>query len=197
MRISIKPISEYPFFVRLIMWAQKKKYGEALLPAWIWGRSPKLLYGLQVFYRSIDRKNSPLEPALRALINVRVSQINHCSFCIDIGSALSTKRGASMEKLTALQDLEKEGFDKTKFFSERELVALMYAEAMTYSHKSVDDDLFQRLKQQFNENEIIELTALIGYQNLSSKFNAALNIPSQGFCMIPSSIEQKAQTPSN
>lgn len=190
MRISEKPIREYPFFVRLIMWAQKKKYGEALLPARMWGRSPKLLYGLQVLYRALDRKNSPIEPLLRTLINVRVSQINDCAFCIDIGSALSLKRGGSMEKIKALQDISNKDFNREQvsqdhLFSERELTALVYADAMTNSNKKVDDNIFENLKSQFNEDEIIELTALIGYQNLSSKFNAALNIPSQGFCLIP------------
>ena len=178
MRIEEKPLSEYPFLARLIMWAQKKKYGETLLPAKLWGRSPKLLYGLQAFYRAIDRKSSPLEPPLRALINVKVSQINHCSFCVDIGSALLQERGVPMEKIMALPD-----YEKNQIFSEREKVALAYAEGMTRPEKGIDDALFQRLSKVFNEDEIIELTALIGYQNLSSKFNAALNIPSQGFCL--------------
>lgn len=185
MRIPERPDKEYPFLVRLIMWAQKKKYGEPLLPAKLWGRSPNLLYGLQAFYRSIDRKSSPLEPSLRALINVKVSQINHCSFCVDIGQALLQKRGVSMEKIMALPD-----YEKSAIFSEKEKVALAYAEAMTRSERGVDDALFQRLSKEFNEDEIVELTALIGYQNLSSKFNAALNIPSQGFC-LPQSPKSK------
>ena len=185
MRISEKPQSEYPFLARLIMWAQKKKYGETLLPAKLWGRSPKLLYGLQAFYRAIDRKGSPLEPPLRALINVKVSQINHCSFCVDIGSALLQKRGVSMEKIMALPE-----YENAPIFSEREKVALAYAEAMTRPEKGVNDVLFQRLSKVFSEDEIIELTALVGYQNLSSKFNAALNIPSQGFC-LPQAPQKK------
>lgn len=180
MRIKEKDPNAYPFFVRLIMWAQSKKYGEALLPARLWGRSPKLLYGLQALYRAIDRKSSPLEPSLRALINIKVSQINQCSFCVDIGSALLQKRGVSMEKIMALSDCE-----KASIFSERERAALIYAEAMTRSDRGVDDSLFQRLSKTFSEDEIVELTALIGYQNLSSKFNAALDIPSQGFCLPP------------
>lgn len=180
MRIPEKQNSRYPILVRLIMWAQKKKYGEALLPVRLWGRSPKLLYGLQAFYRAIDRKSSPLEPPLRALINVRVSQINHCSFCVDIGRALLQKRGISMEKIMSLSDYESDSA-----FTERERAALAYAEAMTHSERGVGDALFRRLLAVFSEDEIIELTALIGYQNLSSKFNAALSVPSQGFCLSP------------
>lgn len=178
MRIREKAHGEYSFFSRLIFWAQKKKYGESLLPSRLWGRSPKLLYGLQVFYRAIDRKDSPLEPSLRALINVKVSQINHCAFCVDIGHALLEKRGVSQEKILALPNHETD-----HQFTERERVAIVYAEAITRYDVGVDVNLFQRLSKAFTEDEIIELTALVGYQNLSSKFNAALDIPPQGFCL--------------
>jgi hypothetical protein len=47
--------------------------------------------------------------------------------------------------------------------------------------------LTQRLFEYFNEDEIIELTGLIAFQNLSSKFNSALDLPAQGFCRLPES----------
>ena len=50
---------------------------------------------------------------------------------------------------------------------------------MTRSDMGVDDQLIHRLREFFDDNAIVELTAL---QNASSKFNAALGIPSQGFC---------------
>lgn len=178
--MRIKPLADYPFLVRLIFWAQRKKYGEVLLPARIWGRSPKLFYGLQCFYRAIDRKSSPIEPALRALINVKVSQINHCEFCVDISSSLLEKRGVSAEKIAALPE-----FMENPLFPPRERVALAYAVAVTLPERRVDDALFQELRKEFSEDEVVELTALIGYQNLSSKFNAALDVPPQGFCLRP------------
>ena len=83
-----------------------------------------------------------------------------------------------MEKIIALSN-----YEINPMFTDRERAALSYAEAMTYNNKGVDEDLFQRLKKHFNDDEIIELTGLIGYQNLSSKFNAALDVPTQGFCL--------------
>lgn len=41
------------------------------------------------------------------------------------------------------------------------------------------------LKQHFDDDTIVELTGLIAFQNLSSKFNAALDIEAQGFCKAP------------
>ncbi|MEK6704987.1 MAG: carboxymuconolactone decarboxylase family protein [Bdellovibrionota bacterium] len=182
MRLQPKPEKEYPLWIRAIFRAQKKIYGAALEPTRLWGLSPKILFGLQLLYRAIDRKSSPINPALRSLITVRVSQINQCSFCIDINSALLQKRGVTIDKLMVLAE-----FEMNPAFNEKERAALAYAEAMTRSDRQVEDTLFQRLRALFSEDQILELTALIAYQNLSSKFNAALGIPSQGFCPIPAS----------
>ena len=180
MRLSPRPEKDYPLWVRLILRGQKKKYGASLEPTRLWGRSPRLLLGLQTLYSAIDRKHSPIDPALRALVTVRVSQINHCSFCIDINSALLQKRGVAMEKILALAEYETDSN-----FTETERAALAYAEAMTRSDKRVDNLVFNRLRAQFTEDQIIELTAVVAYQNLSSKFNAALAVPPQGFCPSP------------
>jgi alkylhydroperoxidase family enzyme len=70
-------------------------------------------------------------------------------------------------------------------FSEPERTALDYAERMTITGQQVDDDLFGRLKQHYTEGQIVELTAAIALENFRSKFNPALGIEAQGFCMIP------------
>lgn len=186
MRISENPTRKFPLFARIIFWAQKLKYGESLGPSKVWARSPKLLYGLQALYRAVDRKSSPLEASLRSLVGIKVSQINHCRFCVDIGESLLQKRGVGLEKVEAILDHK-----SATVFSARELVALDYAEAMTKSDQGVSDTLFERLRSNFGEDEIIELTAVIAFQNLSSKFNAALDIPPQGFCQIPRRGESK------
>ena len=61
---------------------------------------------------------------------------------------------------------------------------------ITYTDRQVDDDLTQRLYEYFNEDEIVELTGLIAFQNLSSKFNSALDLPAQGFCRLPESADR-------
>jgi alkylhydroperoxidase family enzyme len=45
--------------------------------------------------------------------------------------------------------------------------------------------LVSRLRDFFDEDAIVELTGLIAFQNLSSKFNSALDVPAQGFCRLP------------
>jgi alkylhydroperoxidase family enzyme len=70
-------------------------------------------------------------------------------------------------------------------FSEAERAALDYAERMTITGQKVDDALFTQLKLHYSEAQIVELTAAIALENFRSKFNPALGIEAQGFCLIP------------
>lgn len=132
---------------------------------------------LALLYGALDRRSSPIEPPLRSLITVRVSQINWCAFCVDLNSATVLKRGIDQDKLADLAS-----FESSPLFSEREKAALAYAETITYTYRQTKAADFNRLQRYFNEDAIIELTALIAFQNLSSKFNAALGVEPQGFC---------------
>lgn len=186
MRIEPKRFRDYPWYLRPFFWNQRRKYGAVLDSALLWARAPKLFLGVAFLYGMIDRKSSPVDPALRSLITVRVSQINHCPFCVDLNSATLMNRGASAEKVEAL-----ERWRESALFSEPERAALDYAETMTLSQAGVDDALMERLKRHFDDDAIVELTGLIAFQNLSSKFNAALDVPAQGFCA------RAPKTPSN
>jgi len=68
---------------------------------------------------------------------------------------------------------------------ELERVALEYAERMTLTGQKVDDALFARLQGHFSEPQIVELTAAIALENFRSKFNPALGVQAQGFCLLP------------
>jgi len=74
-------------------------------------------------------------------------------------------------------------------FTERERVCLEYAEAVTLRSDAISEGLMEQLKKYFDDDGIVELTALIAFQNLSSKFNSALGVPPQGFCQF----EQQAR----
>jgi len=128
----------------------------------------------------IDRRSSPIGPVLRSLVSVRVSQLNGCRFCIDINSATLLKRGVPSDKIAVLDSWQKSGL-----FTEQERVALEYAEAVTLRSGAIDERLMEQLTKCFDDDAIVELTALIAFQNLSSKFNSALGVPPQGFCRLP------------
>jgi len=70
-------------------------------------------------------------------------------------------------------------------FSPTERLALEYAERITYTDRSVDDEFFAELKKHFSEAQIVELTAAVALENFRSKFTVPLGVEAQGFCMVP------------
>ncbi len=180
MRVAARPPGSYPWYLRPFFWNQRRKYGKVLEASLLWARAPRLFLGVAALYGAIDRKSSPIEPALRSLLTVRVSQINHCRFCVDINGATLLRRGVSEDKLWALED-----WRESDLFDQRERAALDFAEAITWSDREVDDQLMAELRQHFDDDAILELCALIAFQNMSSKFNSAFAVPPQGFCRLP------------
>ena len=65
-----------------------------------------------------------------------------------------------------------------------ERVALEYAERITITGERVDKALFARLRAQFDEAQIVELTACIAIENFRSKFNVPFQVEAQRFCII-------------
>jgi alkylhydroperoxidase family enzyme len=63
-------------------------------------------------------------------------------------------------------------------FSERERIVLGYAEAVTLTGAPITDETFATLRSFFSDDEIVELTTIIAWENSSSKFNHAMNVPS-------------------
>lgn len=180
MRITPSGPHTCPFYLKPFFWNQKRKYGRILKPALLWARVPRLFAAIALLYGVLDRKRSPLDPVLRSLVTVRVSQINGCRFCVDINSATLARRAGSMDKVMAL-----EGWREDSVFNEEERAVLDYTEAVTDTALSVTDEMIRRLGVFYDEDAIVELTGLIAFQNLSSKFNTALDVPAEGFCKIP------------
>jgi alkylhydroperoxidase family enzyme len=87
---------------------------------------------------------------------------------------VGSRLGLSDEKILALTE-----YATSPLFSEVERVTLEYADAMTITGREVDDALFARLRQFYDEDALVELTEIIAWENASSKFNRALRIPSQ------------------
>jgi uncharacterized peroxidase-related enzyme len=179
MRLSKKRLEKIVWYLKPFFLNQQRKYGQPLEPAKVWAMIPRLFVSVASVYGVLDRKKSPIQPSLRSLISIRVSQMNGCMFCVDLNSATLIKRTDSDEKLQALSN-----WNTSDVFSDSEKAALDYAEGMTITPCQVDDVCFHALKNHFDDKAIVELTALIAFQNMSSKFNTALAIAPQGFCHV-------------
>ena len=87
---------------------------------------------------------------------------------------MSSQLGVSDEKIDALPNYASSGL-----YTEIERLVLEFADAMTITGRDVSDELFAKLREIFDEDSLVELTATIAWENASSKFNRALRIPSQ------------------
>ena len=88
---------------------------------------------------------------------------------------MGSELGVSEEKTLALNE-----YAESPLYDAKEKVALEYADAITLSDRDVDDELFSRVRGFFDEETLVELTAIVAWENSSSKFNRALRVPSQG-----------------
>jgi len=118
-------------------------------------------------------EDSGLEPSLRELIKIRASQINGCAFCIDMHTNDARARGESEQRIYAL-----DAWRETPFFSPRERAALAWAEAVTLvADTHVPDDVYDEVRGQFDEKEIVDLTfavvAINGWNRLAISFRQA------------------------
>jgi alkylhydroperoxidase family enzyme len=87
-----------------------------------------------------------------------------------VGSEL----GISDAKIDALAN-----YATSPLYAEAERIALEYADSMTITAREVSDEFFERLREFYDDDAIVELTATIAWENASSKFNRALRVPSQ------------------
>ena len=111
-----------------------------------------------------------LDPALIHLVLMRVSQINGCAYCLDMHSKDARAAGEAEQRLYLLP-----AWRETKLYSEREQVALAFAEELTglASHDAVSDALYERASQLFDEAALVDLTLLVVAINGWNRINIA------------------------
>jgi AhpD family alkylhydroperoxidase len=98
---------------------------------------------------------------LRALIELRVSQINGCAYCVDLHTTEARANGETQQRLDCLPV-----WRECSFFAESERAALAWAEAVTHvSSTGAPDDLYDALKAHFSDQQIVDLTIIIAQMN--------------------------------
>lgn len=99
---------------------------------------------------------------------------------MDINAAVGGKAGLSREKIEAAL-----GVREVDALSERERLALEYADRVSATPVDVPDDVFARLRTVFSEREIVELTGHIAHENYNAKSNRPLRVEANDFCRLP------------
>jgi len=81
-------------------------------------------------------------------------------------------------------------YEGSGLFSETEKLVLAYVDAMTQTPVEVPDEMFSALRAQFDEAQLVELTANIAWENYRARFNHAFGLEAEGFsegavCALP------------
>ena len=102
-----------------------------------------------------------IAPRMRAMIELRVSQINGCAYCVDLHSTEARDAGETRQRLDCLTV-----WRDVAFFSDAEKAALAWAEAITQvAEQGAHDDLYAALLTHFTELQIVDLTLIIAQMN--------------------------------
>ncbi|CAH0533046.1 hypothetical protein VST7929_00897 [Vibrio stylophorae] len=188
--MRLKPVSPISWWLKPFAWWQRRRYGSELQPMRFWGYRPKLFFLISAFFQTLDRKKSPIAAELRALVCLRVAQLHQCHFCIDLNQLKYAQRSTQLDKITALHQ-----WPQHPEFNEQERAVLAYCETVIDIHRQVSDAQIAELRTWFDDAALMELTALISFQSLSASFNAALDVPAQGFCAIDAPNKSPRNTP--
>ena len=132
----------------------------------------KALLALSTYVR-----RTGLSPQLLHLLDMRVSQINQCAYCIDMHSKDARAAGETEQRLYALS-----AWRDTPFFSERERAALAFAESVTeLGRDPVPDAVFAEAQAHFTQREIVELTMATVAINAWNRLNVAFRTETGGY----------------
>jgi AhpD family alkylhydroperoxidase len=117
--------------------------------------------------------NCGLEKALRELVKLRASQINGCAYCIDMHWKDARAAGETEQRLYGL-----DAWEESPYYTDRERAALAWTESLTLVNKDhVPDADFDKVRAQFSEKEVADLTWLVASINAWNRVAIALRAP--------------------
>ena len=172
-RIKLAP--EKGLIVRAAFRSSRKELGIVSTPIAVAAHHPGLLAGYGAFEMATLKANR-VDARLKHLAELRAAMVVGCEFCVDIGSAISRRDGITDDELRGLVD-----WRNSPHFSDTDRLVLEYTEAMTRTPVVVEDELFDRMRAQFDEAQLVELTSAIGIENYRARFDWAFGIGSDGF----------------
>ena len=107
-----------------------------------------------------------LEESLLQLVKMRASQINGCAYCLDMHSKDARAGGETEQRLYLL-----DAWREAPFYTERERAALAWTEALTkISESQAPDEVYEMVREQFKEKELVDLTLAIAAINSWNRF---------------------------
>src|SRR5688500_17582683 len=118
-------------------------------------------------------RQAGFDSRLLDLVRMRASQINGCAYCLDMHSKDARANGETEQRLYGL-----DAWRETPYYSARERAALEWTEALTLlSETHVPDDIFEKVRQHFDESELVALTFAIVVINSWNRLAVSIRVP--------------------
>ena len=135
----------------------------------VWSLSPELGAAVGALSAAVygDRL---VTPRVREVARMRIAQINGCNVCLAWRFPEMADRGVTEALYEHVDDPD------AGDYSTQERLAIEYAEKFALDHRSLDDDFFARMRAEFTDAEILELTAMIGDWLAFGRLNAVLDV---------------------
>ena len=172
----IEPAAKPGLLRRLALRYAARTYRKLPEPLEAWAHHGGVFWTWSLAELGVQRSWRSLPPAIASLVQVRAASVIGCPWCLDFGSLLAKHAGVSEEQL---HDLHR--WPDSTVFSDRESLALAYADALTMTPMTVTDELVAELRTVFSDEQLVELTAFVALENQRSRFNHGLGITAQGF----------------
>lgn len=172
-RISLDPPRTLPY--RIGGWFIRRQFGEVLDPFRAMGHNMSVAQAYGKLEQSATRWKK-LEVKLRDLAEMAAAVKIGCPWCMDFGYWILHGHGIPREKIEAVPH-----WRESNVFNPLERLVMEYAEAMTETPPLVDDELVKKLRVHFDEAQLVELTVIVGLENVRSRFNSAVGLTRQGF----------------
>jgi len=106
----------------------------------------------------------------------RIATINECLVCLDLRPGDMSDYGLDEDFYQSIADYR----TRSDLYSPREQLAIEYAERFALDHKGIDDDLFDRLREEFSEAEIMELSTVIARHFAFGRMTMVLQLYGDG-----------------
>ncbi len=189
----IEPAPAHGLLRRMTYSGTRRQLGSVTTPVGVIAHSLPLMAGYSALELGAMRAKA-VEPRLKDLAQTRAGMVVGCEYCLDIGSAIAREGGVSDDELRELVNW-REGV----LLSDRDKLVLELTDAMTRSPAVIGDELFERLRAEFDEEQLVELVGVVALENFRARFNWAFGIGSDGFsegayCVPPVPAEQLAGT---
>lgn len=143
----------------------KKTTGQ--VPKWmrVMANCEDVLIGFFTMFKAI-MDDAPVDKKLKWKVAYRISEMNKCDFCVSVSRA--------QLKQVGLKDNEIADIDKAS--TEKERVAMAYASAASEHAYNIDKDVFTKMKKHFTDDQIVEITSVVGLFNFINRFNDSLGV---------------------